>query len=129
MLVLGWEASTCSVSRLGSPCLTSLNLTPESTKRSQNPFSNITLAPFLQRSPQVSMECLFFSERDRLPIAQTSPLRGPSVSSDTVESKSSLFFNYRVKCVFSAGGNLQMDVIPVGSALGSRNRPIQVFIF
>lgn len=71
----------------------------------------------------------FFSERDRLPIAQTSPLRDPSVSSDAVESESSLCFNYRMKYVFSAGGNLQVDVIPVGSVLGSRNRPIPVFIF
>lgn len=72
------------------------------------------------------MECLF-PELDHLPIAQTSPLRDPSVSADTMEYKSNLFFNYRMKCVFSAGRNLQIDVIPVGSALVSRNRPIQVF--
>lgn len=113
----------CFVS--GSPCLTSLSLTPESTKRHWNPFSNISLAPFLQCSPQVSMECLF-SKLDHLSVAQTSPLRDPSIGSDTMEYKSNLFFNYRMKYVLSAGGNLQIDVIPVGSALVSRNRPIQV---
>ena len=82
--------------------------------------------PFLQHSPQVSMECLF-SELDHLPIAQTPPQRDPSVSSNTMESQSNLFFNYRMECVFSARGNLQIDDIPVGSALVSRNRPIQVF--
>lgn len=66
------------------------------------------------------------SKLDHLPVAQTSPLRGPSVGSDTMEYKSNLFFNYSMKYVLSAGGNLQIDVIPVGSALVSKNRPIQV---
>lgn len=43
-----------------------------------------------------------------------------------MEYKSNLFFNYRIKYVFSAGGNLQIDVIPVGSALVSKIKPIQV---
>lgn len=125
-LVPGWEATIFSVSCLASPCLMSLSLTPESTKSYQNPFPDITLAPFLQNSPPVSMECIF-SELDHLPVAYTPPLRDPSVSSDTMEYKSNLFFNYKMKYVFSAGGNLQIDVIPVGSALVSGNRPIQVF--
>ena len=109
----------------GSPCLTSFSLTPESTERHQNPFSNITLAPFSQYSSQVSMKYLF-SKLDHLPVAQTSPLRDLSVGSDTMGYKSNLFFNYRMKYIFSAGRNLQIDVIPVGSSLVSRNRPIQV---
>ena len=72
------------------------------------------------------MECLF-SELDRLPIAQTPLQRDPSVSSKTMEFQSNLFFNYRMEYVFSARGNLQIDDIPVGSALVSRNRPIQIF--
>lgn len=99
---------------LGSPCLTYLSLTPESTKRHRNALSNITLIPFLQRSTPLSVEYLF-SKLDHLPIAQTSPLRKPSIGSDTMEYKSNLVFNYRMKYVFCAGGNLQIDVIPVGS--------------
>lgn len=75
----GWEAT-----RRGSPCLTSLNPTPEFTKRHQNPFSSTPLAPFPQRSPPVSTEYLF-SKLDHLPVAQTTPLRDGSESSDTVE--------------------------------------------
>lgn len=71
------------------------------------------------------MEYLF-SKLDHLPVAQTFPLGDPSVGSDTMEYKSNLFFNYRMKYVFSAGGNLQIDVIPVGSALVSKNKPIQI---
>ena len=44
-----------------------------------------------------------------------------------MEFQSNLFFNYRMEYVFSARGNLQIDDIPVGSALVSRNRPIQIF--
>lgn len=88
-------------------------------------MSDITLIPFLQHSTPVSVEYLF-SKLDHLPLAQTSPLREPSIGSDTMEYKSNLVFNYRMKYVFCAGGTLQIDVIPVGSALVSRNRPIQV---
>lgn len=68
------------------------------------------------------MEYLF-SKLDHLPVA----LRDPSVGSDTMECKSNLFFNYGMKYVFSAGGNLQIDVFPIDSALVSKNRPIQAF--
>lgn len=113
----------CFVSGLSMLHIPQLN--PKSTKRHQNPFSNITLALFLQCSPRVSVECLF-SKLDHLPVAQTSPVREPSIGSDTMEYKSNLFFNYRMKYIFSARGNLQIDVIPGGSALVSSNRPIQV---
>lgn len=119
------KATECSVLCLDPPCLTSLNLTSGSTKRHRNPLSNITPIPFLRHPTPVSVEYLF-SKLDHLPIAQTSPLRKPSIGSDTMEYKSNLVFNYRMKYVFCAGGNLQIDVIPVGSALVSRSRPIQV---
>lgn len=69
------------------------------------------------------MEYLF-SKLDHLPAAQTSLSRELNGGSGTMEYKSNLFFNYRMKYVFSAGGNLQIDAIPVDSALLSRNRPI-----
>lgn len=76
-------------------------------------MSNTTLIPFLQHSTPVSAEYLF-SKLDHLPLAQTSPLRKPSIGSDTMEYKSNLVFNYRIRYVFCAGGNLQIDVIPGG---------------
>ena len=121
----GWEATTCCFLS-GFSIHHLLQSNPTVSKEVSESLFKHHSGPFLQHSPQVSMECLF-SELDRLPIAQTPLQRDPSVSSNTMEFQSNLFFNYRMEYVFSARGNLQIDDIPVGSALVSRNRPIQIF--